>query len=96
MSTGEKKIEVRENLIFVRTSDTEEDKRDGDSAEQKRRPVTLSETVRVKKKTSTLITSDNTSDKGGSDKNTKTSSKYLVQGKQTDVVHTSTSYFDPS
>ena len=80
----------------MRTSDTEEDKRDGDSAEQKHRPVTLSETVRVKKKTSTPIVSDKTVDKGAVHKNTKTLNKNpeLTQGKQTDTVHTDKSYFD--
>ena len=46
-------------------------------------------------KTSTPIASDMTTDKGRSDKNTKTSNKNLTQGKQTDDLHTTTSYFDP-
>ena len=79
----------------MRTSDVEEDKRNGVSATQKRGPEPLSEEVRAKKKTSIPITSDRTDDKGGPDKNTKTSNKNLTQGKQTDDVHTSTSYFDP-
>ncbi len=49
-------------------------KGDNVSVSQNRGPVTLSETVRAKK---------------------KTSNKNLVQGKQTDTVHTVTSYFDP-
>ena len=61
----------------MRTSDVEEDKRNGVSATQKRGHEPLSEEVRVKKKTSIPITSDRTDDKGGPDKNTKTSNKNL-------------------
>ncbi len=55
-------------------------KGDGFSFMKKHGPVPLSETVRAKKKTSTPITSDRTTDKGGSDKNKKTSNKNLTKG----------------
>jgi hypothetical protein len=60
-------------------------------------PAPLSDAVRVNKKSSTPITSDRTTDKVGADKNIKTSNKNLAQDKftETDVVHTTTSYFDP-
>ena len=47
-------------------------KGNGNSDTQKDGTVQLSDTVRVEKKTSTPITSDRTTDKGGSDKNTET------------------------
>ena len=63
---------------------------DSGSVVQKHGPVTLPDTVRGKKKSSTPITSDRTVDKGGPDKNTKTSNKNLPQGEQleTDTVRT--------
>ena len=66
-------------------------KGDGVSAEQKCGPVPLSEEVRVKKKTSTPVASDRTTDKGGTDKNRVTSNKNLAQGEQSDSVLTTTS-----
>ncbi len=68
-------------------------KGDGGSAAQKRRAVPLPDAVRAKKNSS--IASDRTADKGGADKNTKTSNKNLAQGEQTDAARTATSYFDP-
>ena len=69
-------------------------KGDGDSDTQNLGPATLPDADRVKMKSSTPISSDRTTYKGGADKNTKTSNKNLVQGEQTDVVLTTTSYFD--
>ena len=70
-------------------------KGDGGSAAQKRRSVPLPDEVRAKKNSSTPIASDTTTDKGGADKNTKTSNKNSAQGKETDAVRTATSHFDP-
>jgi hypothetical protein len=47
------------------------------STAQKSGPASLSETFRAKKKTSTPVSSDRTTDKGGSDKKTKTSNKRI-------------------
>ena len=66
-------------------------KGDGGSATQNRRGVPLPDTVRVRKNSSAPIASD----KGAPDKSTKTSNRNLDQGQQTDVVRTTTSYFDP-
>ena len=70
------------------------EKGDGDSATKKRGPAPLPDAVRAKKKSSTPIASDRTTDKGGADTNTKTSNKNLAQREQTDAVHIATSYFD--
>ena len=68
---------------------------DGGSVAKKRGPAALPNAARAKMKSSTPIASHRTDDKGGADKNTKTSNKKLAQGEQTDSVHTVTSYFDP-
>jgi hypothetical protein len=66
---------------------------DGGSSSQKRPPVPLPCDI---PDPATPIVSDTTSDKGGADKNMKTSNKNLVQGKENDsvhsVLHTATSY----
>ncbi len=57
--------------------------------------MSLSDTVRTRKNSSTPIASETTDDKGTPDKSTKTSNRNLTQGQQTDTVLTTTSYFDP-
>ncbi len=52
-------------------------KGDGDSVEQRRGPEPLSETVRAKKKTSTSVAFDRTTDKGGTD-NAQVRAEYTV------------------
>jgi hypothetical protein len=61
---------------------------DGDSTEQKSTLTTLSDRVRGTKKSSTPVTSDMTSEKGGPYKNIKTSNRNLVQGKERSVTLT--------
>ena len=63
----EKKFNSQEQVIPRKT------KGDRVSSVKKHGPVTLSETVRAKKKTSTPVASDRTTDKGGADKNRVTS-----------------------
>ncbi len=65
------------------------------SARSKCRAAPLPDTVRANKNSSTPIASDTTAEKGGADKNTKTSNKNSAQGKETDAVRTATSHFDP-
>ena len=55
-------------------------KGEGGSVAQYCAPAPLSDTLRAKKKGSTPIASDRTADKGGADKNIKTSNKNLHQG----------------
>ena len=54
---------------------------DGDSVSQKRPPPSMPDTIRTKKNSVTHITSDTTTDKGGTDKNMKISNKNLVPKK---------------
>ena len=68
---------------------------DGDSAAQKRALGALSDTVRATKKSSTPVASDTTAEKGAADKNKATTNRNLAQGKESDAVHTATSYIDP-
>ena len=68
---------------------------DGGSVTQKRTLATLPDTVRGTKKSSTPVSSDPTDEKGGSDKNINPSNRNLSQGKESDTVRTTTSYFDP-
>ncbi len=60
---------------------------DGGSAAQKRAHGTLPDAVHATKKSST--------EKGAADKDKATTNRNLAQGKENDVVLTSTSYFDP-
>ena len=55
----------------------------------------LVDTVRATKKSSTPVASDTTAEKGAADKNKTTTNRNLAQGKETNAVRTSTSYFDP-
>ena len=68
--TGQKKNLV-ENLssILMRRVMTPKSRGERDSAAQKRPPVRLSDTFRVKKNSSTPVTSDTTTEKGGPDRN---------------------------
>ena len=69
---------------------------DDGSAAHKRRAAPLPNIVRVRKHSSTPIESDTTATTGTNgtpDKSTKTSNRNLAQGQQTNVVHTTTSYF---
>ena len=66
---------------------------DGVSAAQKHVLGALPDEVRATKKTSTPVASDTTAEKG--DKNKATTNRNLAQGKESDAVHTVTSYFDP-
>ncbi len=68
---------------------------DGDSAAQKRTLGALPDTVCATKKSSTPVASDATTEKGAADKNKATTNRNWVQGKESDVVCTVTSYFDP-
>ena len=68
---------------------------DGGSAAQKRALGALPDEVRATKKTSTPVASDTTTEKGADDKNKATTNRNLAQDKESDAVHTSTSYFDP-
>ena len=67
---------------------------DGGSAAQKRALGALPDTVRATKKSSTPVVVDTTDEKGAVDKNKATTNRNLAQGKETDDVHTATSYFD--
>jgi hypothetical protein len=67
---------------------------DGGSAAQKCTHGTLPDTVRATKKSSTLVASDTTAEKGTVDKDKATMNRILAEGKESDVVYTSTSYFD--
>ena len=89
-------------LILERRVMSPKRRGDGGSSSpwQKRPPVPLPcdipDPVHTKRNSSTPIVSDTTSDKGGADKNMKTSNKNLAQGKENDsvhsVLHTVTSY----
>ncbi len=74
---------------------TEEERRDGDSAAQKRALGALPDAVRPPKKSSTPVASDTTAKKDAADKNKGTMNRNLAQGKGSDAVSTATSYFDP-
>ena len=67
---------------------------DADSAAQKHSLGALPDTVRATKKSSTPVVVDTTDEKGAVDKNKATTNRNLAQGKETDDVHTVTSYFD--
>ena len=75
-----KKLRSEENLVLVRTSDSEEDNRGRCQSHSEARTCATVGHSRAKKKSSTLIASDRNGDKGESDKNTKTSNKNLAQG----------------
>jgi len=68
---------------------------DGDSDVQKRALGALPDAVRATKKSSTPVASDTTDAKGAADKNKSTTNRNLAQGKESDAVRTTTSYFDP-
>ena len=68
---------------------------DGVSAAQKRTVGVLPDTVRATKKSSTPVASGTTTEKGAVDKDKATTNRNLTQGKESDAVHTATSYFDP-
>ena len=56
-------------------------KGDDGSAAQKRRPVSLVDTTRGRKNSSTPVTSDTTVEKGAADKNKTTTNRNFGQGK---------------
>jgi hypothetical protein len=63
---------------------------DADSAAQKRTHGTLPDTVRATKKSSIPVASGTTAEKGAGDKDKPTTNRNLAQGKESNVVRTTT------
>ena len=68
---------------------------DGGSAAQKCAHGALPDAVRATKKSSTPVASGTTAEEGAADRDKATTNRNLAQGKESDVVRTATSYFDP-
>jgi hypothetical protein len=72
---------------------TEKAKGDGGSAAQKHRVTSLADTSMLGRIVP-HVSPDTTTEKGAVDKNKSTTNRNLAQGKGSDAIRTSTSYFD--